>query len=80
MICTTRTSMITAISIFTALLLLAACSTQRVPGVIEVRADKVPEFSLSGALFIRNAQTDAAQKNFGKVGVVQVEGSGLPSR
>ena len=42
---------------------------------MEVRPDKVPDFSITGVLYVKNTQSDSEQKDFGEIGVVQVKGN-----
>ena len=76
MIYVNRASFLANISIvLTIILFLSSCSSQRVPEAMEVRPDKVPDFSITGVLYVKNTQSDSEQKDFGEIGVVQVKGN-----
>lgn len=70
-----RTSLITNIGIvLVSIFLIASCSSTRVPEAMEIRPDQVPDFTITGTLFVKNIQADSQQTDFGKIGVVQVKG------
>lgn len=75
MVYCTRASFLATISlVLTTIFLLSSCSSTRAPEAMEIRPDKVPDFSITGTLYVKNAQYDTQQKDFGKIGVVQVKG------
>ena len=70
-----RAALLASISIVvTSLFLLSSCSSTTAPGAMQIRPDKVPDFSLTGALYVKNVQSDSEQKNLGAIGVVEFEG------
>lgn len=69
-----RASFLANVIVLTTIFLSSSCSSQRVPQAMEIRPDKVPDFSITGTLYVKNSQADSEQKNFGEIGVVQVKG------